>query len=130
MSLIGCPASYEGRDVTPPKSRIDIHNDNIGRAAIEHGQQCSYPAKRSSIANARRDGNDRTVNQTADNTGKSAIHAGYDDNGIRAGKLIPMAQHPMNAGHANIGNQSYVGTQSLGGYKRLPSYGQVRCACC
>src|SRR5213594_1992014 len=69
-------AGDQGGDVTALEAAVDVDDDDTGRAAVEHRQERSESAEGGAVADAGRHGNDRTIDQSADDAGQGAIHAG------------------------------------------------------
>src|SRR5579863_8153802 len=58
----------EGRDISCPKSVIDIHHADVRGAGIHHSQQRGYAFERSAVANTGRYGDHGNAYQSADHT--------------------------------------------------------------
>src|SRR5262245_43320307 len=64
LGRIACHLSSprnQSRDISRLEAAIDIHDDNVGRAAIEHGKQRGDAAEGGAVADAGRHGDDRTL---------------------------------------------------------------------
>jgi 4-amino-4-deoxy-L-arabinose transferase-like glycosyltransferase len=129
-SLLDGPARDERSDVTTFEAAVDVHDDDVGRTAVEHRQQRRHAGEGRAVADACRHGHDGTVDQPADNAGQSPVHAGHDDNGIGPAKLGPVAQETVDAGDADIGEQRRLAPQRAGGDDGFLRDGQVAGASC
>ena len=81
--------------VTGTKAIVDVHNAHAAGTGIEHGQKRRHAAKRSAVAHARRNRDDRAVGKAADDAGKCPFHARNRDNGLRAHHIVRVRQKPV-----------------------------------
>ena len=102
----------EGRNITSLEAAVNVDDDDIRGAGIEHGQKRSQALHGGAVADAGRHGDDGTIDEAADDAGQRAVHAGHDHNGVGARELFAMAQQAMNARHADIGQQRYLAAQA------------------
>ena len=83
------------------------------------------PPKRRAVANARRHGDDRAVDQSADDAGKRALHPGDGDDGARTHQLVQTGEQTVQPGHADVIQPHDAVSEHLGCERCLLGDGNV-----
>ena len=65
--------------MTAIEAGVDVHDDHVRGTTVEHAQQRGQAVKMGAVADARRHGDHRAIDQPADHAGQGAFHAGDDD---------------------------------------------------
>src|SRR6266498_5686216 len=105
MTWLGGAAGDQRGDVAALEATVDVHHDNVGRAAVEHRQQGSEAAEGGAVADAGRHGNDRAIDQPADDAGQGAVHAGDDNDAVGVSVQVTAAQQAVDSGNADVRQQ-------------------------
>ena len=106
---------------------VDVYHCNAAGAGIEHRQQRGDAAKTCAVADAGRHGNDRLVNEAADDARQRAFHAGNDNKDVGGQQFFVKRKEPVDAGNTNIviflhavahdfsGDYSFLSDRDIGG---------------
>ena len=85
-----------------PKPLSMLHDDDAGRARVEHRQQGGQTAERGAVADRGGHGDQRYAGQPADHARQRALHAGHDDEAV--GRVQPVAHRhqPVQPGDPDV----------------------------
>ena len=119
-------ASNERRLHAGPKPVVDVHHGDAGRATGQHPQQGRQTPERGAIANARRNSNDRSVRQAADDAWQRPFHAGNHHNRVGAVQRGALRQDAVHRGHSGVVDTLHMRAQRVGGDRCFFGNRQVR----
>src|SRR5215217_6271756 len=109
-----------------PETVVDVHHRHSRRTRVEHPEEGGQPTERGAVPHRRRYGDERYADQSADDTRQRTLHAGDHDQAVRSVKPLPLAEHSVQAGHANVRDDVDCGTEDPSRRRRLRSHRSVR----
>ena len=119
------PPGDQAGDMSAVETGVDVHDHHVRGAAIEHSQERRHPLEMGPVADARRHGDHRAVDQSADHAGQRPFHPRHDHQGIGILQMRKLVQEPVQAGDADVGDQRDLAVPGLGGDPRLLGHRQV-----
>ena len=81
---------------------VDVHDGHAGRAAREHPEHRREATERHAVADRRGYGDHRRRDETADDAGERALHAGDDDERACLTEPLEVPDDAMEAGDADV----------------------------
>ena len=81
---------------------VDVDDGYAGSTAVEHGQEGRQAVEIGTISDTGRHGDDRFVDEAADDAGQSPFHAGDDDIYVGPADIIDAGQEAVDASDADV----------------------------
>src|SRR5438094_6312793 len=81
---------------------VDVDDRETGGARVQHREQRGDAAEARAVADARRHGDDRLVDEPADDARQRALHAGDDDQHPRRAETVATVEEAMDAGDTYV----------------------------
>jgi hypothetical protein len=123
--IAGGFARDEGGDDGRAEAVVDVDDGDVGRAGVEHAEQCGDAAEGCAIADAGGHSDDRRGHQSADDAGECAFHSRADDGGLAALQRFVMCEQAMQAGDADVEEALDRSTEEFRGDGRLFGDGKI-----
>lgn len=122
------PADYR-REVSCSEAVVDIDGDDTAGAGIEHGEEGCEAAEACAVADAGRHCDDGLGDESADDAGERALHAGDDNDDAGILQLLLMVQKAVDSGNADIVDAIGPATCRFDDKRGFLGHGKVRGAC-
>jgi hypothetical protein len=94
---------------------VDVNYGHVGRAGVEHAEEGGGSIEAGAVADGGGDGDDGDADEAADDGGKSAFHAGADDDYVGLVELLADGEKAVDAGYADVVEAGDVCVEELGG---------------
>lgn len=111
--------------MTGVEAAVDVDDDDVGGAGVEHAEECGEAAEAGSVADGGGDGDDGAIDESADDGGEGAFHAGGDDEAVGASEGVEASEESVEAGDADVGEEPDVAVPGLGGDAGFLGDGEV-----
>ena len=108
-------ARYQYGSVGRAEAVVYIYYGDVGGAGVEHSQKRGGAVEAGAVADRGGDGDDGDADEAADDGGKSAFHAGADDDDVGVGELLADREKAMDAGYADVVEAGDFGVEEFGG---------------
>jgi hypothetical protein len=109
------------------ESIVDVHDGDSAAAAIQHPKKRTKPREACPVADARRDGNDRLVDEPGHHPGKGSLHARRNDQHSARPDPARLSKQPVKAGYSNVNNPLDAPAKAFESDGSLLRNRQVRC---
>ena len=125
----GLASEDQAGEVGGPEAVVDVHDGDVGGAAVEHAEQRAEAPEGRAVADARRHRDHGLVDQAPHHRGQGALHAGHHDHDPCVAQHLGRGEQPMDAGDAHVGEQLHLVAEAARDLLSLPGDRKVRGAC-
>src|ERR1700722_15595565 len=84
---------------------VDVDYRDVGGTGVQHAEERGDSAERCAVADAGGDGEDGSMDKSADDGGQSSFHAGADDEHAGGLERCLLGEKAMDAGDADVGDE-------------------------
>src|ERR1039458_3096368 len=119
----------EGGDAGGAEAVVDVDHGDVGRTGVQHSEERGHAAKRCAIAHTGGYGEHRGVDETANDGGQSAFHAGADNEHSGGLKALLLGEKAVNTCDAYVRDEFDGVAHEACGYRSFFGHSQIAGAC-